>query len=97
IALRGAGTAVVLLAAGIVTGALRLRLPSVDWRRIGIRTMAEAASAGLYIAALFHLPLANATAILQALPLTVTLAGALFMGEAVGWRRLSAILIGFAG
>ncbi|MEO0665867.1 MAG: DMT family transporter, partial [Pseudomonadota bacterium] len=37
------------------------------------------------------------TAILQTLPLTVTLAGALFLGEAVGWRRWGAILVGFAG
>ena len=42
-------------------------------------------------------PLANMTAILQAVPLTVTLAGALFLGEPVGWRRLAAILVGFFG
>jgi drug/metabolite transporter (DMT)-like permease len=41
--------------------------------------------------------LANATAILQALPLAVTLAAAIFLREAVGWRRYLAIMVGFAG
>ncbi len=97
IALRGIGTTLVLLAAALAMGGLRLRLPAGDWLRIAVRTAAEAASAGLYIAALFHLPIANTTAILQALPLTVTLAGALFLGDRVGWRRMAAILVGFAG
>ncbi len=43
------------------------------------------------------MPLANATAILQSLPLCVTLAASIFLGHKVGWRRYSAILIGFAG
>jgi drug/metabolite transporter (DMT)-like permease len=46
---------------------------------------------------LFHMPLPNITAILQAVPLVVTLMAAAFLGEAVGWKRLSAILAGFAG
>ena len=43
------------------------------------------------------MPLANATAILQTLPLAVTLGAAIFLREQVGWRRYSAILVGFAG
>jgi len=43
------------------------------------------------------MPLANLSAILQALPLTVSLAAALVFGDALGWRRLSAITIGFVG
>jgi drug/metabolite transporter (DMT)-like permease len=43
------------------------------------------------------MPIANVTAIIQALPLTVSLAGAIFLGEALGWRRLSAIMVGFVG
>jgi drug/metabolite transporter (DMT)-like permease len=34
---------------------------------------------------------------MQVLPLAVTLAAALFLGERVGWRRLAAIGVGFAG
>jgi S-adenosylmethionine uptake transporter len=37
------------------------------------------------------------TSILQTLPLTVTLAAALIFKEAVGWRRMLAIVIGFCG
>ena len=62
-----------------------------------LRSAAEMATAYFFITALFNMPLANVTATLQALPLTVTLGGALFFREAVGWRRMSAILIGFLG
>ncbi|MEL6433129.1 MAG: DMT family transporter, partial [Pseudomonadota bacterium] len=47
--------------------------------------------------ALFNMPIANVTAILQALPLTITLAAAVFLGEPVGWRRMTAIFIGLIG
>ena len=43
------------------------------------------------------MPLANATAILQLLPLTVALGGLLFFQEVIGWRRALAIAIGFGG
>ena len=59
--------------------------------------VSEVAAAWLFLTALFNMPIANATAILQVLPLTVTLAGALFLGEALGWRRLLAILVGLVG
>ncbi|MFZ8942899.1 MAG: EamA family transporter, partial [Gemmobacter sp.] len=35
--------------------------------------------------------------IMQSLPLAITLAAALFLRERVGWRRMGAILVGFAG
>ncbi len=41
--------------------------------------------------------LATASAILQAAPLFVTLGAVLFLGEKVGWRRWSAIAVGFFG
>lgn len=50
-----------------------------------------------YITALASVPLATVSAVLQAMPLAVTLGAALFLGEAVGWRRWSAISVGFAG
>ena len=49
------------------------------------------------ITAIALTPLSSASAILQATPLVVTLGAALFLGEQVGWRRWSAILVGFAG
>ena len=41
--------------------------------------------------------IANATAILQCLPLALTFCASLFLKERVGWRRWSAIIIGFFG
>lgn len=95
--LRGLGTVVLMLLLARATGALRVRVARRDWGRMALRTLAEVAAAYFFISALFNMPLANATAILQALPLAVTLAGAMFLGEAVGWRRIAAILVGFTG
>ncbi|NOR63960.1 MAG: EamA family transporter [Rhodobacteraceae bacterium] len=66
-------------------------------KTISLRAGAEITATFCYLTALFNMPLASSTAILQALPLAVTLAGALFLGEKVGWRRYLAISIGFAG
>lgn len=95
--LRGVATSVLLYALARSMGRLDFRQTRRDWALIVLRTLAEVGSAYFFLTALFHMPLANVSAVLQALPLTVTLAGALFLGEAVGWRRLSAILVGFAG
>ena len=62
-----------------------------------LRAVGEIGGTLCFLTALFNMPIANATAILQALPLAVTLAAALFLGEAVGWRRYTAISLGFAG
>ncbi len=59
--------------------------------------MAEIFATLFFLVALLHMPLANLSAILQALPLAVTLAAALVFGERIGWRRLTAILVGFVG
>jgi drug/metabolite transporter (DMT)-like permease len=50
-----------------------------------------------YISALAVLPIADVTAILLISPLLITAAGALFLGEPVGWRRWLAVGVGFAG
>jgi drug/metabolite transporter (DMT)-like permease len=78
-------------------GALRFDLPPRDWGLVALRTVAEIGAAYTFITALFNMPLANATAIIQTIPLSVTLAGALFLREPLGWRRLTAIVVGFAG
>ncbi len=95
--LRGALTTLLLLALGRVMGGLRFRLARRDWGAIALRTFCEGAATFLFLTALFHAPIANVTAILQSLPLTVALASALFLGEPLGWRRVVAILVGFAG
>ncbi|WP_338144746.1 DMT family transporter [Fertoeibacter niger] len=62
-----------------------------------IRSLAEAVAAMLYITALALIPLTMNAAILQASPLAVTMGAALFLGEPVGWRRWTAIALGFLG
>ena len=69
-----------------------LRHPTVPLRAIG-----EAGGTYFFLSALFEMPIANVTAVLQILPLTITLGAALFLGEQVGWRRYLAIAAGFIG
>jgi drug/metabolite transporter (DMT)-like permease len=95
--IRGVITTAMIFVLGRAMGAIRLDLPRRDWNLIGLRTLAEIGATFFFLTALFHMPIANVTAILQALPLTVALAAVLFLGEPVGWRRLTAILVGFCG
>lgn len=68
-----------------------------DWTRIGLRTIAELIAVYCFLTALLHVPLANLTAVIQMLPLTIALAAALFMAEPTGPRRIAAIVAGFLG
>lgn len=72
-------------------------IPRRDIYLILGRVVAEIGAAYYFLTALFNMPLANLTAILQALPLTVTLAAAVIFREKIGWRRMTAILVGFMG
>ncbi|MCC1494987.1 DMT family transporter [Cognatishimia sp. F0-27] len=78
-------------------GQLRFRMSRRDASLVALRSIAEAAAAYFFLTALIHMPLANVTALLQMLPLTVTLGSAVFFAEPVGWRRWMAIAIGFVG
>lgn len=95
--LRGIGVSLLLAAIAWSTGTFQIPPLARDRWLILVRSVAEAAAAWFFITALFHMPIANVSAILQALPLTVTLAAALFLSEPVGWRRFSAIGVGFLG
>ncbi|MGX9356473.1 DMT family transporter [Roseobacteraceae bacterium S113] len=87
--------AIYLLARAL--GALRWDISRRDWGLIALRSGAELGAAYFFLTALFNMPLANVTAILQMLPLAVTMGAALFFAEPVGWRRWGAIGVGFAG
>src|SRR4051812_34955777 len=64
---------------------------------VALRVIGEVGGTISFMAALTHLPLANTSAIFQALPLAITLGAALVFREPVGWRRWLAIAAGFAG
>lgn len=68
----------------------RLRLHAV-------RAGCMAFSAFIYIFGLRYLPLADVTAIGFSTPLFVTALATFLLGEAVGWRRWSAVVVGFIG
>src|SRR5262249_7209155 len=60
-------------------------------------SLLEAFLAFLFVVALPHLPLAEITVIGQITPLALTVLSALVLREAVGWRRWTAVAVGFFG
>lgn len=96
-ALRGVVATFLLLVLAWRMGALRAWPGGRDGHFILLRAAFDVAATLTFLVALPRLPLANLSAILQATPLGVTLAAALFLGESVGWRRSLAIVAGFCG
>lgn len=94
---RGLGAVIFLVILCRMLGQLRFRFPARDWGLLVLRTAGELGGTFFFLTALFNMPIANVSAILQVLPLSVSLAAALFLGEAVGWRRLTLIFVGFVG
>ena len=95
--LRGLLSSLFIALLGWRLGQLTLRLQRRDKILVAGRSLAEASAAYFFLTALSHMPLANVSAVLQVAPLTVTLGSALVFSEPVGWRRWTAILIGFGG
>ncbi len=62
-----------------------------------LRAFTEAFSAVAYATALSKVDISTVAAVFQATPLVITMGAALFLGEQVGWRRWSAIGVGFIG
>lgn len=62
-----------------------------------VRHLGELLGTLAMVSALSRIPLTTVAGILQAMPLTVTLGAALFLGAPVGWLRWLAILIGLSG
>lgn len=95
--LRGVLASLALLAIGWHMGSLRFGMEASDRKWLFLRTLGEVGGTLTFLSALRQMPLANLSAILQFLPLAVTLAAALLLREPVGWRRFTAIAVGFAG
>jgi len=71
--------------------------PAILSKPILIRAIFETIGRVFYTLALIYIPLSSASAILQATPLVVVTGAAIFFGEKVGWRRWTAIIVGFIG
>ncbi|MFN4056985.1 MAG: DMT family transporter [Roseinatronobacter sp.] len=71
--------------------------PALLTRPVMVRNLCELVGTIGFVLSFVLASLATASAILQATPLVVTLGAVLFLGEKVGWRRWSAIAVGFAG
>jgi drug/metabolite transporter (DMT)-like permease len=97
IVIRGGLTIVALLVLARVMGVRTLRVAKVDRKLLGWRTVAELGATLTFLLALMNMPLANLSAILQSLPLAVTLGAVIALREPVGWRRMTAIGVGLAG
>ncbi|GIT92190.1 membrane protein [Jannaschia pagri] len=66
-------------------------------KQVLLRTGCEAIGAIFFVSALAAVPLALASAVIQATPLVVALGAVVFLGAQIGWRRWAAILFGFLG
>ena len=89
------GTAVFLVIA-LLTHAPILHRGLLN-RPVIVRTLCELFAALFFTSAIALTPLSSVASILMTTPLMVTMGAAIFFGEKVGWRRWTAIMIGFFG
>lgn len=87
--IRGCFVTVGLLIAVLVTGQFQWRHSGRDWKLIAARSVGDIGATVLFLTALFNAPIADVTAILQATPLVITLAGAVILGEKLGGGGIS--------
>lgn len=95
--LRGILATALLVVIAAILGQLTFRMSGRDALLILLRSLAEVGAAYFFLTALFNMPLPNVTAILKSIPLVLSLAAWAFFNEPLGWRRMSAILIGLVG
>ena len=89
------GTAVFLVIA-LLTHAPILHRDLLN-RPVIVRTLCELFAALFFTSAIALTPLSSVASILMTTPLMVTMGATIFFGEKVGWRRWTAIMIGFFG
>lgn len=94
--LRGIMAVALIVAVAWLTGRARqLRIKSLRIQML--RASVMMVSSMLFITGLRYLPLAEAVAIAFTGPLFITAMAGPLLGEQVGWRRWSAVLVGFLG
>ena len=94
--IRGAMTSAMLFVICAALGLLS-KLHQVFHGKVLGRSLAELLGGFCFLSALVHMPIANVNTILQAVPLTVTVAAAFLLKEPVGPRRWAAAVVGFIG
>lgn len=97
----------IVLASGLLGAPVFVAMARVQGQRILVkdalhpaviaRNIGEMIGTASFVAALAIVPLGTVAAVLQAMPLAVTMGAALVFREQVGWRRWTAIGVGFAG
>jgi drug/metabolite transporter (DMT)-like permease len=93
---RGVMAALLVFAVAHASG-VALRRAELGHRWVGIRAAIDAVASVLYLVSLFHLPIANATAISMAAPLFIVARARPGRGVRVGPPPGAAIAVGFAG
>lgn len=72
-------------------------LPKLANKPVILRNTFDLISTVAFVTALMHMPIANLTAVMQAVPLAVTLLSMAFLGERVVGQRIVAVVLGFIG
>ncbi len=96
IAMIGLGGTISFTAFSVIRGNRVWSRALLSWP-ILLRSLGEIIATSAFVSAIVLTTLSSASAILQATPLAVTLGAALFLHEPVGWRRWTAIGVGFVG
>lgn len=94
--LRGAMASVLVLATMRTTG-VPLRPSQLMRGVVPLRSAIDALATLVYLSSLFHLPIANATAINMATPLVITLLAVVWLRARVSVRHALAVALGFVG
>lgn len=76
---------------------LSLRMPAGASGLVVARALAVVISTVSFVAAVAYMPIADALAIAFVEPFVLMALAAIALGESVGWRRITASIVGFAG
>jgi drug/metabolite transporter (DMT)-like permease len=96
IAARGLFTIVLIGILLVVCGSIR-HIRSTLTPLVLVRSVLEALASVTYVAALIHMPIANAAALVMVQPLLLVVLSVVVHADKVGWRRWTAIMVGLAG
>jgi drug/metabolite transporter (DMT)-like permease len=92
------GLVVMALISAVLTGGRQVHALRVHNRRdLALRALMVVLATFLFLVGLRYMPLADATAIAFATPLFTTALAVPLLGEQVGWRRWTAVVVGFGG